>query len=172
MKRCFIAFDVPKTTASQLALTGNPPEGARFVSPDQMHITLHFLGAHSAAKVHTAIQDIRAVAFTVVMPHTGVFDSPRASVFWAKIDGGETLFTLHHELGTLLSSIGFQPEKRAYSPHLTLPRGRPNVVTVRSSKDFGLGCGPPGSVAVASTSRRPGGCSNGEHRMAVSVEGG
>lgn len=110
MKRCFVAFEVPKATTSQLALTGSPPNGARFVAPDQMHITLHFLGAHSADNVHNAIKDIRATAFTVVMPHTGVFNTPRASVIWAKVNGGDSLIALHRELGSLLGPIGFEPE--------------------------------------------------------------
>jgi RNA 2',3'-cyclic 3'-phosphodiesterase len=101
---------------------------ARWISPANLHITLWFIGEvddprgeellrvlnRSFDEPHFDI-DIRGVG---AFPPSGV---PR--VFWLGVrSGGESLRRLHSELAGRLAPLGFEPERRPYSAHLTIAR--------------------------------------------------
>jgi 2'-5' RNA ligase len=45
-----------------------------------------------------------------------------ASVLWVGIEANQALTQLHQAVGSAMGQVGFQPESRAYTPHLTLAR--------------------------------------------------
>ena len=101
---------------------------ARWVRVENLHITLWFIGdVHEtrAAAVLTAVAPAFDVpAFTVELNGVGVFPPSGAPrVFWMGVQTGlESLSALHAETALRLVPLGFEPERRAYSAHLTLAR--------------------------------------------------
>ena len=101
---------------------------ARWIPSANLHITLWFLGEvgeDDAARVEAALQQpLRELSFPVLLRGVGAF--PRSGpprVLWIGVaDGGVPLGRLYGELADRLVPLGFQPERRPYSPHLTIAR--------------------------------------------------
>jgi 2'-5' RNA ligase len=100
----------------------------RWVEPSNLHITLWFLGEvaeERTSDVTAVLRDaFQTSAFALRIGGAGMFpqtDPPRALWFGIRA-GGDALRDLHSELEPRLARLGFQPEKRAYSAHLTIAR--------------------------------------------------
>ena len=101
---------------------------ARWVAPENLHVTVRFIGhvaddrADSLIRVVTA--PIAASPFDLRLAGCGVFPSsgtPR--VIWIGLDEGlSSLTAIHHEMNARLAPLGFEPENRPFSGHLTLAR--------------------------------------------------
>ena len=110
---------------------------ARWVRPEGVHVTLAFLGAVEPARLaplQEALSQVAArhPALQLGVAGGGSFGSPaRPRVLWAGITGDtEALGTLQADVARSLGPLGFSPEARAFTPHLTLarakePRGEP-----------------------------------------------
>ncbi len=103
------------------------------VSPDNLHVTLKFLGntpAESRDTIQNQIAEsvIGQSPFVLRVAGLGAFphiDQP--SVVWAGLCDVEPLVSLAQRLEAALESLGFARESRPFHPHLTLARvkGRP-----------------------------------------------
>jgi 2'-5' RNA ligase len=134
--RAFIAIELPsqvKTALSQLQdnLKTNKSASVKWVDPEGIHLTLKFLGNVDEAEIpalNKALSEaVRGVApFCLELGEPGAFPNPQAPrVVWVGIGGEiEPLRTLHNNIDRVLAPLGFPPEKRAFSPHLTLGRVR------------------------------------------------
>ncbi len=132
MIRSFVAIEVPSEIRHKLAEICRALKGlgliGSFVRPEAMHLTLQFLGnieEDSVPGIERALQDAcKGVRpFTLTVRGLGVFPHPgRPRVAWAGLDNCPALTTLHQRLGSALSREGFEPETRAFHPHLTLLR--------------------------------------------------
>jgi len=102
----------------------SPQIKGRVMQPHNLHITLHFIGQVSAevkACMHEAAQTVSGESFSLDLDDLGHFS--RAKILWM---GPSTLpaelIRLHDKLGEALSRCGYQCDKLAYSPHVTLMR--------------------------------------------------
>lgn len=102
----------------------------RWVHPDDLHITLFFLGDTPLSLLPQIEESLLIISrnilpFNLAMVGLGTFgrkDSPR--VLWAKLEGEtERLLHLHQEVSSAMKGLGFRQEERPYQPHLTLARG-------------------------------------------------
>lgn len=101
----------------------------RFAAPEDMHLTLAFLGEVDDATLAQVIALGGEVAsharpFDLALAGLGVFGPPHAPrVVWAGV-GGDTqrLLALQRRLADALEALGFPREQRPFSPHLTLAR--------------------------------------------------
>ncbi len=123
----------------------------RVVAPENLHITLKFLGnvdeglvpsiveviERSCDGVHPSVLDLRG---------TGAFPSLRAPrVLWVGVEGGEGLVAVARGLEEGLQRLGFERERRRFSPHLTVarvkrPKGKAELVRLMESyhnQEFG-----------------------------------
>lgn len=99
-----------------------------WVHPQDLHITLAFLGNADASRVNAANKLIesalsRQSAFELGIDHLGTFgrkDSPR--IFWAGLEDSDTLKKVREDVFTSCLTAGFELEKRPFSPHITLAR--------------------------------------------------
>jgi 2'-5' RNA ligase len=103
--------------------------GVRWTQPDQLHLTLKFLGDIDNRELPEICNQMRAAcagveAFHVALTGLGAFPKNKPPrVLWVGIDEGATpLALLHQRLDLSLSQIGAPVENRAYSPHMTLGR--------------------------------------------------
>ena len=132
-KRVFVAVDVSpevRQAAARLAESLKdefPGCRASWTKPQNLHITLEFLGEIDAAEL-AAVKDCvsraasAAVPFTLELDGTGVFRS-RSPVLWLGIkDPSGGLSLLKRKLDETLRSTGREPERRRFTPHLTLAR--------------------------------------------------
>jgi RNA 2',3'-cyclic 3'-phosphodiesterase len=102
-----------------------------WVKPDQMHLTMNFLGDVPMNDVPAVCKAVAEAAepfqpFDIEMAGVGVFpsyDNPRT--IWLGVgDGSDELVALHTALQERLGDLGFRIEARRFHPHLTLGRVR------------------------------------------------
>jgi len=130
--RSFIAFDMDnesvlkKITEIQglLARTG---ADLKLVEPKNIHVTLRFLGnitPATADKIHEEMKKVQFTPFTVKIHGTGAFPDMRyPRVAWAGItEGADRLRSIFNQLEPHLRSLGFAPDSKGFSPHLTIAR--------------------------------------------------
>lgn len=101
-----------------------PPGTGRTQRPDQLHVTLEFLGAVPAARlpdVRDAAAAARADPFELVLDALEYWRRPRVLCLVAR-ELPPALAALVHALRIELASRGFEPECRPYRAHLTLAR--------------------------------------------------
>jgi len=134
--RCFIAIGLPDEIRDGLAQlqaqlkTGNQP-GVKWVDPYGVHLTLKFLGSVAADRIDQisrAMEEaVRGIPpFHLKVEGLGVFPSlRRVQVAWVGISGEvDRLAHLQQRLESNLAGLGFTPERRRFTPHLTLARLR------------------------------------------------
>jgi 2'-5' RNA ligase len=111
------------------ARAGALPVG--WVAPENFHVTLKFLGAVDEARVPSIVTRLQTLAaegsaFAMEIRGLGAFPSAtRARVLWAGItEGGDRLGELAAVVDQALARLGFPPETRDFSPHVTMGRVR------------------------------------------------
>jgi len=131
--RSFIAIDVDDAIIARLATLQQELRGAdaqvSWSRPEGMHLTLKFLGNVPEERIPAIGDALQGVAagrkpFRISMEGTGGFPNlRRPRVLWAAVrEGRETLISLAGAVDTALAGLGFPPEDRPFSPHLTLGR--------------------------------------------------
>lgn len=139
--RTFIAIEMPPEIQATLVVVQEAlrrVRGARdcvkWVRPDIIHVTLHFLGDVPAARL-AAVGDAVAracegtPAFTLRLAEAGAYPhTRRPRVVWVGLGGQlDLLIHLQKSVERELAELGFPPEDREFSPHLTLGRVRQNA---------------------------------------------
>ena len=127
MKRLFLAIDLPERIIDDISATYRAIHGARWMGEEQLHITLRFYGETPPDRVDAlinALQSIAAVApFTLRLKGAGQFP-PRgaARILWVGIAVEEQLMRLAALAENASVKAGFEPERRKFSPHITVAR--------------------------------------------------
>jgi RNA 2',3'-cyclic 3'-phosphodiesterase len=127
MPRLFTGLELPEAVVGQLALMRGGVVGARWLEPEDYHITLRFVGdvgARTAHDIAETLGDIRRPKVFVRFEGLSWFggDKPRAIV--ARVKADPALMDLQAEQERRLRRIGVEPETRKYTPHVTLARLR------------------------------------------------
>lgn len=130
--RAFIALNLPKKERQRIhraARTLRDEElPVRWVDPDNMHITLKFLGDVRGDRVAAIEETVARVAestapFSLVLTGFGAFPTiRRPRVLWLGVDATPELRCFKQDLEWALADCGFEAETRAFHPHLTLGR--------------------------------------------------
>ena len=131
--RIFIAVDLSAEVKAQIAglIAGLSPlsPAVRWVRPEGLHLTLKFLGEIPEARLPEIFASLeKALAgrpsFRFRLAGTGGFPSlRRPRVLWIGLrEGREPLQELSGLVEKALVPCGFPPEKRPFSPHLTIGR--------------------------------------------------
>jgi 2'-5' RNA ligase len=130
-----VAVDVPQSVKADLAAAMSSfrdlVPGARWTRENQWHVTLKFLGAtwpRLLDEVRGAVRNVALASrvFETGLTAFGVFPTPsRARVMWAGLSDADGLF--RQMVGLLDESLSthFEPEKRSFTPHLTVARLNP-----------------------------------------------
>lgn len=138
MLRAFIAITPPPTlqhTVAAIREVFQPLDLPwRWVTPEQIHLTLKFLGNVPAEHVTILAQAMASAvqghtAFTVRAQSLGCFPHPsRPRVLWVGLaDPSQALAHLNERLTAALIPAGFPPEDRPFHPHLTLARAQHGI---------------------------------------------
>jgi len=141
--RLFVALELPESIREsieevQQALRWKGLQRLRWVKPEGIHLTLKFLGNVSSerlpelsgalAEASEGTGDLR-----LTVGAAGVFDERRPRVLWLGLSGDlDRLRELQGRVRAQLAGLGFEPEGRPLTPHLTLARVPPeSAMTLR-----------------------------------------
>lgn len=125
MHRLFLAIVPPEPIRDQLLDLMDGPESLRWQSEEQLHCTLRFVGEVErpiAEDLAGVLDRIRFDPFELRLCGIGRFARRRGGALWAGVRPREPLAALAGRLDRLCQSVGLEPERRAYHPHLTLAR--------------------------------------------------
>ncbi|MAT96266.1 MAG: RNA 2',3'-cyclic phosphodiesterase [Anaerolineaceae bacterium] len=156
--RLFIAIDLPEAVKKVLLETAAkmgqrlPHKAVRWVKPEQLHLTLRFLGDTAVAQLPDLQDQLAQLtsqhsAFRLHLNGVGAFPSrKRPRVVWAGLDGDlAVLQAMQVELEDRIVELGWAREKRPFSPHVTLGRVKDsrqvqalNWDVVLAELDFGV----------------------------------
>jgi 2'-5' RNA ligase len=91
-----------------------------------LHVTLKFIGERpdaSVQEIESALGGVSGKTIQLSFRGAGFFPTEKAArVFWVGIQADALLADLAASIERVLVPLGVQPEKRAFSPHLTLAR--------------------------------------------------
>jgi 2'-5' RNA ligase len=132
--RLFVALDIPSAVRENLAtllksLRAVSPQ-TRWVRPENLHVTLKFMGELPETKLPATRSALAAVhsdqPVSVDFRGLGFFpNEKRPRVFWAGIEASPNLKTLAADVERVVEKLGIPRERRPFSPHLTLARFEP-----------------------------------------------
>jgi 2'-5' RNA ligase len=127
MPRLFTGLEIPPSVGEELSLLRGGLPGARWITPENYHVTLRFIGDvddDTAQEIASVLGRVRRAPFSLHLQGLTSFGGrkPRAAV--ACVAATPPLMELQHEHERLMQRIGLEPEGRKYTPHVTLARLR------------------------------------------------
>lgn len=126
MLRLFVALALPDAVRTRLAALAGGIPGARWVPPENYHLTLRFIGEIEpwrAEEADAALAAIRAPRFELALAGIGTFEKAgRIQSLHVTAERSEALARLQAKVETALQRIGLEPERRRFAPHVTLAR--------------------------------------------------
>jgi 2'-5' RNA ligase len=125
MPRLFTGLELPERVRTRLDLVRGPLPGARWVEPENYHITLRFAGDidnRTADELAGFLDEIEFDPFEIRISGLGVFGGNTPRVIWAGVEGGEALANLQKAHERAARSAGLAPESQTFRPHVTLAR--------------------------------------------------
>jgi 2'-5' RNA ligase len=125
--RLFVGLELPWALRERLALlAGSGIAGAKWVPPENYHLTLRFIGevpGHRAEDIDLALAGLRARAFDLTLAGLGTFEKGgRTTALWAGAERTPQLEHLQAKIETALQRCGLERERRRFQPHVTLAR--------------------------------------------------
>lgn len=133
--RAFIAIEIPseikKAIAAQTAsLQTSAGRAVRWVTTENTHLTLKFLGEVSQTNVDMLSQALQGecgqlAPFEISVGGLGSFpNARRPRVIWIGLQAPAELNKLQHKIDSATDRLGYTPEDKPFSPHLTIGRVR------------------------------------------------
>lgn len=133
MPRLFAALPVPEEVADELSALQSGVPDARWVLPENFHVTLCFAGevqGGTMRDLEEELSDIAGPPFSVAIAGVEQFSSgkqPRALV--ATVERSDRLDWLQQKVSTVARNCGIEVERRKFRPHVTLARFSSNAET-------------------------------------------
>src|SRR3954463_14253966 len=127
MPRIFTGLEIPDDVGQSLALLRGGLPSARWVDPENYHVTLRFIGdvddsvAHEVASM---LGKVRRTEFELRFDHLKSFGGRRPRAIIATLAQTAALMELQAEHERLMQRVGLEPEGRKFTPHVTLARLR------------------------------------------------
>ncbi len=162
MPRLFTALEIPAATRMHLSLIRGQFGGAKWVEPENMHITLRFAGDiddRTADEFAELLAEIHAEPFPVSIQDVGSFGGRDPRVLWAGVEAGEPLAALYRANERAARAAGLEADPRNFKPHVTLARmrgARHHAVARFLEENGGLRTQPFVATRFVLLSARPG----------------
>jgi 2'-5' RNA ligase len=126
MLRLFVGLPVPEDIAEDLAALSDNMTGARWVEPENMHVTLRFIGEVAQADaedIHNELSRITAKPFTYDLHGLDTFGQGRkAHALYMRVPLTPELEILQGRCESAVVRAGQSREPRKFKPHVTLAR--------------------------------------------------
>jgi RNA 2',3'-cyclic 3'-phosphodiesterase len=127
LPRLFTAIEIPEQMRLRLSLLRSPIAGAKWVRPEDMHITLRFAGdvdGRTADDFADLLAEASVPPFAVAIVGGGAFGGRDPHVLWAGVEAGPELDALYRANERAARAAGLDPAPRDFRPHVTLARMR------------------------------------------------
>lgn len=126
MPRLFVAAEIPDEAKEKLARLSESLPGAAWVPPEQMHLTLRFIGEVDEGMfrdVQAALSGVTSPSFYLTLKGVGHFPKRGdPETLWVGVAGNEELVRLRNRIEGALVRRGVAAETRKFHPHVTLAR--------------------------------------------------
>ena len=128
-KRLFVSIELPRSVTKRLAELDPHLRGVRWLAPEQMHLTLSFLGNVREDVEEKLKQNLAAIewkAFFLPLIGFGAFPGKgRPNVIWIGVGSGHPhLFQVHKRVQEAALAADLEPDLRSFHPHVTVARCR------------------------------------------------
>jgi len=131
--RLFVALPLPEDLQDRLAALAEPLPGVRWLPPENLHVTLRFIGdveGHQAREIDAELARVEMPAFPAAMRGIECHgNGGKARMLWVGIESDGALATLQGRVEAALRRAGFPSEGRKFRPHVTLARIKSNPGT-------------------------------------------
>ena len=127
MPRLFTGVEIPSEIGQSLAMLRGGLPGARWIDPENYHLTLRFIGDVDdmvAGEVASLLGRVRRGSFELHLAGLGSFGGRKPRAVVANVAPTQQLIEVQAEQERLMQRIGLEPEGRKYTPHVTLARLR------------------------------------------------
>jgi RNA 2',3'-cyclic 3'-phosphodiesterase len=152
--RLFVALQIPSAVRVNLAEFVKPLRALgpqpRWVQPENLHMTLKFIGEvppERVAAIRTGLAAVRSGGEVAIdFSGVGFFPNEKSPrVFWAGMNASPNLKTLASDIDNATQRLGIPREQRPFLPHLTLARFQPPqlpeklraAIQANAARDFG-----------------------------------
>ncbi len=132
--RSFFAFDIEDQTiirklSEVQGMLANTGADLKVVMSQNIHLTIRFLGDIQPSMVDAIYEEMKQLSFSpfrIELEGLGAFPKPNyPRVVWAGIKkGANELKDVFEQLEPRLRGLGFKPDTKGFSPHLTIARVR------------------------------------------------
>jgi len=155
--RLFTAINFTGATKSRLLdlrdeLKKTSSDGS-FSAPENLHLTLVFLGECNSAMADAAkkvMDSVRFNPFEIEIDRVGRFSRDGGDIWWAGVKENKALLELQRDLASGFKAAGFEIENRKYNPHITLGR---KVISSEKARQIELFGETAGSVELMKSER-------------------
>lgn len=130
MIRAFLALPIPDMVRSPLTVQQFLLPVARKLPPENLHLTLVFLGEVPEPLLedaHDGFAAIRIPPFSLTLQGLGLFGGTKPHVVWAGVAPSEPLQRLQAKAERVARMAGIAVDARRFTPHVTL--ARPGAMT-------------------------------------------
>lgn len=128
MPRLFTGLEIPYDVQLALSLKRGGLYGARWIDPENYHITLRFIGDvdhPTANEVVDALDRLaESEAFSIRLNHLGAFGGDKPRALYAGVESNAALAHLQSSQERVLQRLGLSPDGRKFVPHVSLARLR------------------------------------------------
>jgi len=125
MHRLFVAIRPPEEVRDLLIDAMDDSPALRWVGDEQLHLTLRFIGEVErpvANDIVAALGRVRFPSFDLQAVGVGRFEQRNGGALWAGVQPKDPVVALAAKVERALQQAGLEPERRAFSPHITLAR--------------------------------------------------
>ena len=124
--RLFVALGLNSAVRTRLSFLGGGLQGVRWVAPENLHLTLRFIGElpnWRAEEVDHALAGVTIPGFPLVLAGVGAFaKGGKVTSLYVGVEKNVALERLQAKVERALQGAGLEPERRRFVPHVTLAR--------------------------------------------------
>ena len=128
MPRLFTGLEIPADVGFALSLKRGGLSGARWIDPENYHITLRFIGDVDGKTADEVVDSLdrlsNSLQFSIRLTHLGTFGGDKPRALYAGVEPSEALGRLQAAQERVLQRAGLPPEGRKFVPHVSLARLR------------------------------------------------
>jgi len=124
--RLFVGIALPEETHDRLAMLKGGLKGARWLAPENLHLSLRFIGEITGSMerdIDAALQTVGGNSFSLSLSKLGAFERRgRVHQVWAGDENPEPVAALRDKIDSALVRCWCAPEHRKVKPHVTVAR--------------------------------------------------
>jgi len=124
--RLFVAIDLPDSVKGEIAALTSRLAGVRLVFPEQLHLTLRFIGEveeQTMLAIKDSLSSVTSPPLTLSLSGAGYF--PRGThprVLWIGLTPDDLLLQLQSKIERAVQAAGIPGDARPFTPHITIAR--------------------------------------------------